>query len=79
MDPVDRIRDTIAEYTDLNPAIITSTTTLAELELDSLELVAFTMDLEDKFELDLMDASIDFETVGEFADLIAKKLENPNA
>lgn len=79
MDSVDRIRDTLAEYTDLNPAIITSTTTFEDMDLDSLELVDMLMALEDKYELDLMDATIDFTTVGELADLIAKLLETPNA
>ena len=71
---LDLIREILAEYTDLDVAAITEATTIADLDLDSLEVVELTIELEDKFDIDLMEDAVDFETIGQFADAVAKAI-----
>ncbi len=49
---------------------------VADLEVDSLSLVEFTMDLEDEFGVELPEEELtDITTIGAFLDLIVSKLE----
>ena len=46
-----------------------------DLEVDSLSLVEYTMDLEDEFEIELPEEELtDLKTIGAFLDLIVGKL-----
>ena len=49
---------------------------VADLEVDSLSLVEYTMDLEDEFGIELPEEELtDLTTIGAFLDLIVGKLE----
>ena len=49
---------------------------VADLEVDSLSLVEYTMDLEDEFGIELPEEELtDLKTIGAFLDLIVAKLE----
>ena len=49
---------------------------VADLEVDSLSLVEYTMDLEDEFDIALPEEELtDITTIGAFLDLIVSKLE----
>ncbi len=49
---------------------------VADLEVDSLSLVEYTMDLEDEFDIALPEEELtDITTIGAFLDLIMVKLE----
>ena len=49
---------------------------VADLEVDSLSLVEYTMDLEDEFDIALPEEELtDITTIGAFLDLIMGKLE----
>jgi acyl carrier protein len=49
---------------------------VADLEVDSLSLVEYTMDLEDEFGIELPEEELtDLKTIGAFLDVIVAKLE----
>ena len=49
---------------------------VADLEVDSLSLVEYTMDLEDEFGIELPEEELtDLKTIGAFLDLVVAKLE----
>ena len=49
---------------------------VADLEVDSLSLVEYTMDLEDEFGIELPEEELtDLTTIGAFLDLVVAKLE----
>jgi len=65
---LETIAAVIKEFKSDNDLVITETTTFAELELDSLEIVELVMNLEEKFSVSL-EVSPDIKTVG---DLMSK-------
>ncbi len=76
MSNLDRIRHILPSHTDLD--VITEATTLADLELDSLDVVELVIDIEDEFDIELMEQASDFDTIGEIADAVATQLEKKN-
>ena len=68
---LETIAAVIKEFKSDNDLVITETTTFAELELDSLEIVELVMNLEEKFSVSL-EVSPDIKTVGD----LMSKIEN---
>lgn len=67
----------VADHTEINAAFVTfpGETKLSDLNIDSLTEVALVMDLEDHFELKLMDAAYGLETLDQYVDLIIAELD----
>ena len=63
----------LADYKEIDPAEITSATTLTELKLDSLDVVQIVMDLEEEFGVTL-DTDKQAATVDELVKMIEAKL-----
>ncbi|MPM65326.1 Acyl carrier protein [bioreactor metagenome] len=68
---LETIAAVIKEFKSDNDLVINETTTFAELELDSLEIVELVMNLEEKFSVSL-EVSPDIKTVGD----LMSKIEN---
>jgi acyl carrier protein len=68
---LETIAAVIKEFKSDNDLVITETTSFAELELDSLEIVELVMNLEEKFSVSL-EVSPDIKTVGD----LMSKIEN---
>ena len=71
MTALDTIKDILQERLDVDPDLVTSDTTLDDLELDSLDLVELVCELEDRLEVDFGDPE-GLETVGDIEAYIAK-------
>ena len=71
MTALDTIKDILQERLDVDPDLVTSDTTLDDLELDSLDLVELVCELEDRLEVDF-GAPEGLETVGDIEAYIAK-------
>lgn len=67
----------VADHTEISAAFVTfpGETKLSDLNIDSLTEVALVMDLEDHFELKLMDAAYGLETLDQYVDLITAELD----
>lgn len=73
---LDRIMPVLVQWTDLDPSVIQPTTTWSDLDIDSLERVEISIELEDLLGIDLDADEFEFvATVGEFAALVDKKME----
>jgi acyl carrier protein len=70
---LDVLRHTIAQQTGIEPETITPESDLAELGVNSLDLVEIIMSIEDKFDIsipaDAVDAWSRFKTVGDLMQL----------
>lgn len=73
-----RIREFLGKYTALDAATLVPSMTMEDLDIDSLEEVDMLLNLEDEFEIRLMDESLDCKTIGDLAKLVALKLETKN-
>ena len=66
---LDEIREVAAEFLDVGVTIDSETEILGDMQLDSLELVTLTVELENRFRICLEDGDVEgYRTVG---DLIA--------
>ena len=71
-----RIRDIIAERTDIDPENITPDTNMKEdLQADSLDLFQIISDIEDEFGIDI-DSPGDIEYVSDAVEMVEKLIEN---
>lgn len=73
--------DTAVELLKLDPATVTETATWAEdLEADSLDLTELVMALEDRFEVEVPEESLeDVKTVGDAADVVLAAVSESSA
>ena len=73
--------DTAVELLKLDPATVTETSTWAEdLEADSLDLTELVMALEDRFEVEVPEESLeDVKTVGDAADVVMAAVSEGSA
>lgn len=67
----------VADHTEVNAAftVFPGDTKLSDINIDSLTEVSLVMDLEDHFNLKLMDAAYGLETFDQYVDLIIKELD----
>ncbi|QYG92057.1 acyl carrier protein [Iamia sp. SCSIO 61187] len=73
--------DTAVELLKLDPATVTETSTWAEdLEADSLDLTELVMALEDRFEVEVPEESLEgVKTVGDAADVVMAAVSESSA
>ncbi|HZO72249.1 MAG TPA: acyl carrier protein [Ktedonobacteraceae bacterium] len=65
------VRQTIVSQFELDPTAIESATTFTELDIDSIERVDLTLQLEKQFGIQLPDQRVKTcQTIGELADLV---------
>lgn len=70
-DVFSNVRRTIVSQFELDPAAIESATTFTELDIDSIERVDLTLQLEKQFGIQLPDQRVKTcQTIGELADLV---------
>lgn len=75
-DILETLRAQAVEVLDVDPATVTREARLGEtLEADSIDLIEIAGALEQRYGVELEDHEIyDLETVGQFVDLVARKL-----
>ncbi len=79
MNGLPRILPVLVEFTDLDPEAILPTTTWDDLDIDSLERVEVTIELEKLLGIDLDADEFEFTTtVGELAEIVDRKMEMKN-
>ena len=66
MDSLQAIKDVLHDNLDIDPATVTDDSTLDSLNIDSLDLVELTCDLEEKLGLDCGEPE-GIETIGQMA------------
>ena len=66
MDSLQAIKDVLHDNLDIDPATVTNDSTLDSLNIDSLDLVELTCDLEEKLGLDFGEPE-GIETIGQMA------------
>ena len=69
METLSTVRDVLAENLDLDAASITSDTVIADLGVDSLDMVELVCDLEERCEVELGELS-DVATIGALVERI---------
>ena len=69
METLSTVRDVLAEYLDLDAASITADTVIADLGVDSLDMVELVCDLEERCEVELGELS-DVATIGALVERI---------
>lgn len=74
---LDVMRHKAVEMLEVDPdAVQPDKSFVADLEVDSLSLVEYTMELEDEFDISLPEEELtDITTIGAFLDLIMNKLQ----
>ncbi len=68
---LERIVDTLKEYTGKTELVITEDTSFEELEMDSLDIVELAMKIEDEFNVNI-EMSENIKTVGDLLHIIEK-------
>ena len=71
MTNLEKLKQILSEYKELEPGSLTLETTFEELELDSLDLVDMTMACEDAFGVSI-ELTDDLKTVGDLLKLVEK-------
>jgi acyl carrier protein len=64
------IRELLIERYEVGPEAITPEATLTELGLDSLSIAELLFDVADKYDIDIPDARVQLNTLGEAAALV---------
>lgn len=75
---LERIRNVICKYVDIDPATLTEDTNIrSELGLNSLELVNIAVAIEDEFDVEIPDREVaNLETLGDAIRIIEKYMED---
>lgn len=68
---LERIVETLKEYTGKTELVITEETSFEELEMDSLDIVELAMKIEDEFNVNI-EMSENIKTVGDLLHIIEK-------
>ena len=70
MDVLHDIRELLVEKFDVKRELVTPEATLQDLGLDSLSIAELVFDLAEKYDIDIPDDNVAFNTVGEAAALV---------